>query len=290
MREHITPDDICNEILRSRSVRKGPVLLVEGVTDDRFYGKFTDPGVIIIECHSKDALIKSVKNLRLRGEDKTLGIADADLDLIEGKTPPPQSVYFTDYRDMEMVCIYSGSLDDIINEYGNRDKIRQFTEKYGSVKNALTSAAAPAGLLMYISKKRGLGMRFEDLDFEAFVDGRNLRLDQEAMIKAVLRNSRTVRATASRLNRELSDMIRRTPDLRIAPRGHDAVSVLLLFLKKNGSFNARNLTAGSLGGALRLAFSDEDFRETGIYRNTSEWAESRRLALWNPDIFRNRSR
>ncbi len=288
MREHITPDDICNEILMSRSVRKGPVLLVEGVTDDRFYGKFTDPGVIIIECHSKDALIKSVKTLRLRGEDKTLGIADADLDIIDGKIPP-QSVYFTDYRDMEMVCIYSGSLDDIINEYGNRDKIRQFTEKYGSVKNALTSAAAPAGLLMYISKKRGLGMRFEDLDFEAFVDGRNLRLDQEAMIRAVLRNSRTVRATASRLNRELSDLIRRTPDLRIAPRGHDAVSVLLLFLKKNGSFNARNLTAGSLGGALRLAFSDEDFRETEIYRNTSEWAESRKLTLWNPDIFRNRS-
>ena len=139
MREHITPDDICNEILMSRSVRKGPVLLVEGVTDDRFYGKFTDPGVIIIECHSKDALIKSVKNLRLRGEDKTLGIADADLDIIDGKIPP-QSVYFTDYRDMEMVCIYSGSLDDIINEYGNRDKIRQFTEKYGSVQNALTSA------------------------------------------------------------------------------------------------------------------------------------------------------
>ena len=42
MIDNLSASDIANEISMMRSVFKGTVLVVEGVTDSRLYSKFTD--------------------------------------------------------------------------------------------------------------------------------------------------------------------------------------------------------------------------------------------------------
>ena len=248
MREYITSDDICNQISMERTVFKGTFLVVEGVTDERLFEKFIDKDQVkIIEAHSKDNVRNSVKDMAsVRRDGRVIGIVDPDLDRLRGrKVKPP--LFFTDCRDMEMMVIRSNALQDVLDEYSDREQMEKFTETVGPVREALISASYPLGLLMYVSQSEGLNL-----------SGR----------KALL----------ARLDREAQDL----EDPWDAARGHDTVDILLIAFKKNfGSFNSRGLNEGELGGALRLAFSDQCFVETDLYRSTSEWAAENGVTLWD---------
>ncbi len=282
MREHLSFNDICNEISMSRTVYSGAFVLVEGVTDDRVYGKFLAEEAHIIQCHSKDAVKRCLTELvQRRGVKEVIGIADADLDLLDDKRPSPP-LFYTDCRDMEMMCIESSAFDDIIDEYGDREKVRGFEDRYGSVKDSLIEASYPVGLLMHVSKKGGLGLNFGDLDVSRFVNPRTITIDMAAMIDVVVMNSKPSGISKKTVLRQLEDEIRNLDDPWMAARGHDTVAILLLVLQKGlGSFNAKSLTEGALGGSLRLAFSDSDFAKTQLYADTKKWADKAGLELWN---------
>ena len=283
MREYITSDDICNQISMERTVFDGTFLLVEGVTDERLFEKFVDKEhVQIIEAHSKDNVRHAVKDMKSsRKDERVIGIIDADLDRLLGrKVKPP--LFHTDCRDMEMMVIRSNALDDVLDEYCEREPLMKFTESVGPVREALLSASYPIGLLMFISQTEGLNLSFKDLEFERFVNSRTLSLNVESMVDAVIFNSKNCRmgkkALLSRLSREAENL----DDEWDAARGHDTVDILLLALKRNfGSFNSRNLNEGELGGALRLAFSDACFRSTELFADTDEWARTNGVELWD---------
>lgn len=283
MREYITSDDICNQISMERTVFDGTFLLVEGVTDERLFEKFVDKEhVQIIEAHSKDNVRHAVKDMKSsRKDERVIGIIDADLDRLLGRRVKPP-LFHTDCRDMEMMVIRSNALDDVLDEYCEREPLMKFTESVGPVREALLSASYPIGLLMFISQTEGLNLSFKDLEFERFVNSRTLSLNVESMVDAVIFNSKNCRmgkkALISRLHRETENL----DDEWDAARGHDTVDILLLALKRNfGSFNSRNLNEGELGGALRLAFSDACFRSTELFADTDEWARTNGVELWD---------
>jgi hypothetical protein len=282
MRESITFTDICNEVMMTRTLSKGPFILVEGVTDDRFYGKFASDETTIIQCHSKDSVRKAVKELSGRRKvEEVIGIVDADLDVLD-RRPVSPPLFRTDCRDLEMMCIRGNALDDIVNEYGDRSKVAKFKERRGPVREAVLKASVPLGILMHVSKRHGFGLNFGDLDFGSFIDPRTLSIDLNAMIDGVVANSRRTSVSKRALLREVQEEMESLEDPWNAGRGHDAVEILLLGLKKGfGSFNSRYLTNGALGGALRLAFSDSDFRATDLCKDTSRWAERKGLRLWD---------
>ena len=261
MREYITSDDICNQICMERTVFNGTFLVVEGVTDERLFEKFVDKDQVrIIEAHSKDNVRNSVKDMASERRDpRVIGIVDPDLDRLRGKKVRPP-LFHTDCRDMEMMIIRSNALQDVLDEYSERDLLDRFTESVGPVRDALVSASYPLGLLMYISQSEGLNLSFKDLDFERFIN----RMGRKALL--------------ARLDREAEELENHWD----AARGHDTVSILLIALKRNfGSFNSRGLNEGELGGALRLAFSDQCFVGTDLYRDTSEWAAENGVVLWD---------
>ena len=282
MREYITSDDICNQISMERSVFRGTFLVVEGVTDERLFEKFIDKDEVrIIEAHSKDNVRHAVKDMaNVRRDSRVIGIVDPDLDRLRGrKVKPP--LFFTDCRDMEMMVIRSNALQDVLDEYSDHELLQKFTETVGPVRDALISASYPLGLLMYISQKEGLNLSFKDLEFERFINPRTLTLNAGSMVDTVIFNSKNCRmgrkALLQRLDREAQDL----EDQWEAARGHDTVNILLIALKRNfGSFNSRGLNEGELGGALRLAFSDQCFVKTDLYRDTSAWAAENGIVLW----------
>lgn len=282
MREYLTSDDICNQISMSRSVFHGIVLTVEGVTDQRLFGKFADRDVQVIVAHSKDNVRDVVKTMSgQRRDGLVIGIVDPDLDRLRGRRVKPP-LFHTDCRDMEMMAIRSNALDDVIDEYGDQEQVREFRENVGEIRDAVVSASYPIGLLMYVSMEHGLGLNFRDLDFERFINQRTLGLDVHAMVDAVLNNSRGCRVGRKQLVRMLDEEAGQLEDIWDAARGHDSVDILLIGLKRNfGSFNAKYLSEGELGGALRLAFSDQCFMKTDLYRATSEWSESVGKKLWD---------
>ncbi|MDO5861228.1 MAG: DUF4435 domain-containing protein [Thermoplasmata archaeon] len=282
MREYLTSEDICNELSMERTVFDGVFLIVEGITDSRLFGKFIDKdGVQIRIAHSKDNVRNVVKGMSgKRRDERTIGIVDPDLELLRGRTAKPP-MFHTDCRDMEMMAIRSNALEDVLDEYGDPEKLERFRETVGPVRDALLSASYLIGLLMYISQTRGLNLSFKDLDFYRFINQRSLSLDASAMVAAVIDNSRSVRVGRKELLRTLNDEAEALDDMWKAARGHDTIDILLIGLRKTfGGFNAQGLNEGELGGALRLAFSDACFRETDLYRDTDRWAAEAGVVLW----------
>ncbi len=282
MREFLTTEDICNELSMERTVFDGAFLIVEGITDSRLFGKFVDRGeVSIVIAHSKDNVRGVVKEMSGRRRDrKTLGIMDPDLERLRGRHARPP-LFHTDCRDMEMMAIRSNALDDVISEYGDPEKVDRFEERFGPIRDALVSSSYPIGLLMFISQERGLNLSFKNLTFNRFINPASMALDARQMVSEVLDNSRSARIGRKELLRILNDEAEQLDDMWEAARGHDTISILLIGLKRSfGGFNASGLDEGSLGGALRLAFSDECFRSTRLYADTTEWADEAGIPLW----------
>ncbi len=282
MREFITSDDICNQISMERSVFRGTFLVVEGVTDERLFEKFIDKDEVrIIEAHSKDNVRHAVKDMAsVRKDERVIGIIDPDLDRLRGRRANPP-LFFTDCRDMEMMVIKSNALQDVLDEYCDQESLAKFTETVGLVRDALISASYPLGLLMYVSQMEGLNLSFKDLDFERFINPRTLSLNAGSMVDAVIFNSKNCRMGRKSLLQRLDREAQSLEDQWDAARGHDTVNILLIGLKKNfGSFNSRGLNEGELGGALRLAFSDQCFVKTDLYKDTSRWAAEKGVSLW----------
>ena len=282
MREFLTTEDICNELSMERTVFDGAFLIVEGITDSRLFGKFVDRGEVnIVIAHSKDNVRGVVKEMSGRRRDrKTLGIMDPDLERLRGRHARPP-LFHTDCRDMEMMAIRSNALDDVISEYGDPEKVDRFEERFGPIRDALVSSSYPIGLLMFISQERGLNLSFKNLTFHRFINPASMGLDARQMVSEVLDNSRSARIGRKELLRVLNDEAEQLDDMWEAARGHDTISILLIGLKRSfGGFNASGLDEGSLGGALRLAFSDECFRSTRLYADTTEWADEAGIPLW----------
>jgi hypothetical protein len=283
MRQYLTSSDISNTVSMMRTGFDGTILVVEGITDSRLYSKFTDrKDVRLVIAHSKDKVRTSVTLLYdKRGDDKVIGIIDSDLDRLKHKRPRGP-VFMTDCRDAESMMLISDALDDVLAEYGDPDKLAQFENKFGDIRERIMEGAYPIGLLMYVSERNGLGLSFKSLDFGTFIDERDLGCNIEAMIRETIANTNSERTSAKHTSRLLSAELEKGYDMKEVCRGHDLVKVLLIGLRDNfGGSNSKHLREGELGGALRLAYDDDVFTKTQLYKDTKEWCDDVGTPLWN---------
>ena len=278
----ISSSDVANEMSMMRSVFKGTFLVVEGASDCRLYTKFIDKkNVMIVVAHSKTTVMQAVDNVvRKRCDDKVIGFVDRDMDSLLGKkTKAP--IFQTDKRDMETTILSTNALDDILAEYGDPTKIKEFTQKYGSIGDTVARAAVAVGLLMYISYRKGMNLSFKDLDHERFILRNGLKVDYSKLVAAVFANSMPQRYSRPSITEQLRSLCEEYGASWDIARGHDAVAVLRLGLKTTfGSYNCRNLSDNELGGALRLAYNWEYFEVSDLYKESKNWCFKNGLALW----------
>ena len=287
MLEYLTSDDICNQISMNRSVFKGTILLAEGNTDLRLYSKFIEPASVkVIPAHSKNNVMKAVIKMDHRKDERIIGIVDRDLDILKGHEVSPP-LFYTDYRDMEMMLISSSALDDVLTEYGDLERMEKFQKQNGGIRDVIIAAAYPLGILMYLSYLRGYNLSFKGLDFRNFINKRTLDVDLQRMVSEVIGNTMGSELSAKNVLRDLQNQMEIEKDKQQIARGHDTVSILTIGLKDNfGSYNSNSINENVLGGALRLAYDSDDFMTTSLYSETKRWAEARGISLWK--VIRNR--
>lgn len=281
MIENLSATDISNHISMMRSAFKGTIVVVEGITDSRLFGKFIDDKKsMTVIAYSKDNVRRAVAECRNRGDRTVIGIMDADLDRLYGKTCKPP-LFVSDKRDLESMILSSHALDDILAEYADPETLKAFEQKHGEVRDVIARAGYPLGLMMYISAREGLGLNFKDLDHSLFINRKTLGVDVGKMVDEVYGNS----VSSGIGKKAMLDMISAEEEILDDPwdavRGHDAVQILLMGLTDTfGSYNGRGMKCGQLGGALRLAFGYEYFRNTEIYRDTEEWSRKQNAGIW----------
>ena len=282
MREYIDGRDVANTVMMLATAFKGTIAVVEGITDRRLYGKFFDKDKVeVVIAHSKTNVKNAVKEVyTFRGNKSIIGIVDSDLDRLNGrKNSPP--IFPTDTRDSEALMLKSGAYEDIVEEYCDPDRLEAFQDKYGDMRKAVLTAAYPIGLLMYISDLNGFGLSFKDLNFDSFIDRREMRCDTRRLVETVFANSRPLRQiTVKNIMQIMS--AEEKHDMWEVCRGHDLMAVMAMGLRYIfGSYNCKDITDSQLSGAFRLAFDREDMAATDLYRESSEWCATKGLELWS---------
>ncbi len=290
MRNSIDHYDVANEISMRRSVETGAFVVVEGVTDYRLYGKFSNPeDCRMVIAHSKDNVLMSVEELAgRRGDERVGGIVDADYDRLSGVYRGP-AVFSTDTHDLETMIIRSEALESILWEYADQTRLQEFEKRSRkNVRQALLDACYPLGVLMHLSLREGYELSFRDLDHCNFIRHEDLSVDHRGLLNCVYANSRYARVPKKEVSRALRDEMGRDWDPWQVCRGHDMVDVLLLGLKNVfGSYNSRHLNHGALSGALRLAYDRAVFHDTELRSEMEEWGEERGVKVWLPCVSRN---
>lgn len=272
-----TGDEIANEVLLIRTKYKGPILLLEGSKDERFFHRFVkNSEMLIIPAGGKEKVLDAIAILEAHdGVQGFMGIVDADFGHIDGSLPESQNVIVTDDHDVEMMIIKTKAFDAVLLELGSKNKIRKFPNQEDGIRDALIQKALIIGHLRYLSMKDNLNLRFEGLRFDHFIDRNSLEIDQDKMLSNVFALTSNRYLDTKDISNRLSEFIDEMNDdpYQICC-GHDFIEIFGIALRKIlGSKPSKTAKPEVLGVALRLAYDSEDFYQTQLYAGARMWSK-----------------
>lgn len=270
-------EEIVTEVYLVRDTYNGPVLLVEGANDVKFFYQFVeDSEMIIISAGGKEKVLEAIEIFESEGIVKGfLGIVDADFGHVDGSLPTSQNVVVTDDHDVEMMIIRTKAFNRVLRVLGAKNKIRNFPDREQGIRNTLMQNALVVGHLRHFSLTDDLHLRFERLSFEGFVDSNTLNLDIDEMIRRVFALKRIPNLKEEDIIDKLSELIKYdNEDPYQICCGHDFIAIFGIALKKViGSNRQKEISPEALGLALRFAYESEDLRQTKLYSDAKRWSE-----------------
>ena len=281
MRENLTPESIASDIHMRRSQFKGTFLIVEGDTDQRFYGRFIDEELCQTVAangkpSAKQNAIRVIEILRNENFDGALAIVDADFSRLEGKEPDNDHIFMTDTHDLETIILKSPALETLLAEYGSKQKIENITKSRNKgIRQMLLEIGIQIGYLRWVSEKKNLALKFEEINFLAFVDVNNLTLKSVIqMIVTVINNSSNQNLEADNLQEQMSKLYNPNNDPWDICCGHDLVCILSIGLHRvfgSGSNKARDVSIEQIEKYMRMSYEEAYFLATQLYKSLRSW-------------------
>lgn len=271
--------NIANSIQMKRSQNPTRTdLIVEGDDDKAFFGRYTDPKAChITVAHGKSNVIEVILVLDKRGFHGTLGIVDADFDVLEERELPSPNLIVTDFHDAECMMLSSPALEHLLRELGDEKQVDSFKARAGPVVDHLLTIGRTIGYLRWASARNQWSLKFEDLEFSEFVREKDFSFDEGRLLDAV-RSHQGGRAVPLPSMAELQAQVEALKSPSHAPWhvccGHDLVELLSIGLRKVlGQHNDASVDRELLERQLRLAYEEGYFRRTVLYVRIQEWEE-----------------
>lgn len=288
----MTADEIVNEMTMSYSHLMH--IVVEGESDQKFFISVmkNHRNVNVISAFGSDGVVEVI-NLFDKYKSATaaavpaLGIIDRDYKIPNGKYVASQNILLTDHRDIECMMVDSPSLISVLNELGSVGKISKFGDEH-AIRAKLTDVCKTVGELRYLSQHESINFTFQKLDYEKFVDKKNLILDPIKLVEHIagaqpkgvdrisldtLERARKARTKAKDENGKAYFI----HDLLIC-RGHDLTALMALGLRSLwGSRKVTELSISVIEGYLRVAYLG-CFKNSNLYKNMVSWVSSNGLS------------
>ena len=261
-----------NSIRMKLSQHEGVFLLVEGRDDRLFMSRFVHDSSCKIEVlESKQNVTDVVSILQEARVDGVIGLVDADLDRVIAPAHQTLGLLMHDHHDLETMLFCSDALGLVLGEYGSRQKLGNFS---GDMLESLISRALPAGYLRMYSAVNRLGLRFQGLEYERWIDRNSFQADIDLLVRHVKNRSNRQDIPDEILKQGISDMQSRTVHPLEVVNGDDLIGVLMIALRRVwGNQSANSLSASDLRRSFRLAYTDHDFVRSGLYRSIRNWEE-----------------
>jgi hypothetical protein len=253
-------------------------LVVEGFDDKAFFGRYIDPAGCKIEvahgrCRVVDAILELDKT-QFRG---ALGIVDADFETLEQRPPPSANIVVTDLHDIECMMVASPALSHLLREHGQEALIESFQAANGKLVDHVLSIGKALGYLRWASARHQWSLKFEGLEFTAFVRERDFSFDQRQLFEELRRHQGGYLGTVplvSELEARVDELKNPAHDSWHVCCGHDLVALLSVGLRKVlGKNNESDVRADRLEQQLRLAYEQSYFLRTALHASILTWQQ-----------------
>ena len=265
---HKDPGSIAAEIKMTRMVHDGAFLVVEGVSDVRFWRTRLHNDCELVDGEGKPNVVGAVGQLDAEGLSGVLGIVDDDYDSLMGVTRTSANLVATDAHDLECVLCRSAALDSVLAEFGVARKIQAFREATGSdVRTGLLERAMTFGRLRWAAVRYGLDIDFGVLRVPRFVDRATWAVDGGELLRAVSAGSSSHDYDA--LGRRIARLPLADP-WRVA-RGHDMIEILRIGLQRVLGNLPASEGAKDITRVLRAAMSLEELQRTTLHTDMRTW-------------------
>lgn len=263
------------EIVLLRAASDRTILLVEGWTDERLISAFVDMDACdIVNARGHDTATYVLYELKTKAISGIICILDRDFGDFLNNLPEGPEIVFTDDHDLETMLIRSRAFDRILLELGSRSKLKEIREAGQDHRELIRDAAHDIGLLRFLSLSDKLNLKFDGLRYR-FIDRRTLAVDLGSMIQEVFNHS-CRRCTNEDVIKTFIACWKCKPHAtwRMVC-GHDLTAILAKALQSRfGTNNANSVPALEIERKLRLAYSAEDFRQTGLFQEICVWEQN----------------
>jgi hypothetical protein len=263
-------------------------ILVESKQNELFFRKLLSKNCTFFPADGWEKVEAILRQINLSSMKGIIGIIDADFKRVLAKINTTDNLFWTDYHDTEIMCIYSPAWENVLDFYIQKDKFDTFKSKNGEDFRAyLMEVSKPISALRLLNEKENLGLKFKTLkkdnsfdfiDFEAFTDYRTLKIDIKKLCDTVERKSSKLgffkRNPA--LEMSLNEILSRDFDLKELNNGHDILNMLSVALSdaisnKKSSTKVANTT---LENDFIKGYRVADFRLTNLYQALKIWQNS----------------
>ena len=265
-KDHKAPGIIAAEIHMTRTLGNSSFLIVEGVTDWKFWSPRKDPGCVVIDGEGKNNVIGCIEQLDASKFRGALGVVDSDYDELKGKKSSSENLVPTDAHDLESLLCRSSALDVVLAEFGNPEKIDQFqASAKRDVRSALLDRALVFGRVRWAAIRFSLNIESKRIVIPRFVSEARWAVDEESLIEVIA----DLPSGAQTLRRQIAKLTSADPWHIV--QGHDLIAILRIGLRKVLGDISSSVGNDQISRALRTAMSSEELKLTGFGTEISGW-------------------
>lgn len=266
------PVFIANEIGLKRQEHRGAFLVVEGRDDRLFCERFIARDRCRVQvAEGKESVLEVVRILETRPFEGVVGLVDTDFDGLEGRSSPGANVVSTQVHDLECLLVRSSALQAVLFEHASDKKVAALPR---TPRELLLAAATPIGCLRLHSRRSGLNLRFQDLNYDGFVARAGLEVNRRKLVHEVRNRSQRQDLPEDDLLRALHDIEAQDLDPWSLCTGDDLIGLLSLGLRHTfGTKGAQPVSPDNLRRELRLAFSQDAFDASPIAAGLRRWQQ-----------------
>jgi len=259
-------------------------ILLEGKTDIKLFRNiFSYSYTDTTELKGKSKLKTALDILTSEGYLNIIGIKDADFDHLE--TPNyPNNLFMTDYHDMEVQMIESNAFNSVINEYAISDI---YPTLITNLNNIIYNIAISIGYIRWFNEKEyeRVGSRvlnFNGLNFNNFItiQRANLIFDIDNFLDTLLSHSNNTSLTTQNLKYEITRLQNISTDKLQVSTGHDLAKLISMLFSIIENSDKINVNQNKIEEALRLSYTIEYFKNTNLFQNLNNWANSNNYQLF----------
>jgi len=277
LRDAVSEDNWLSSMMllfRSEMNRSRILIVVEGITDIRFFNTYRLDHRIIYESpeNGKRGVISAVSLLRHAGNDAVYGICDADFDELSGINY--EGVFYTDDHDLEMMLVKGGVVDKFIMSHTDRRLIQgELAEAFcHDIKFNILLACYKIGLFKWHNYLTHSNLNFKGITHRDFVsiNRTDVIVDENKYINHVLKRSRVGgNFNAADLQNEIRKLELMSPDQFSICNGHDFTCILKMMYGTDISVN-KNMRLDEIDSYMRMSYDHHTFRTTKLHNHLNQ--------------------